>query len=100
MTKLKRNKRLIRYFNEQAGNCAYCLYQMTLELGYENTATIDHFEPTSKGGLKKRFNEIAVCSKCNNRKGNRDPIEYLRWRARHFWRNGANDNEPGIFDAA
>jgi len=65
---------------------------MTLDLGYDNTATIDHFEPTSKGGLKKKFNEIAVCSKCNNVKADRDPIEYLRWRARRFGRGAANDN--------
>ncbi len=93
MGKGRRKRRLVRYYNEQAGNCAYCLHEMTLELGYDNTATIDHFYPTSKGGLKKRFNELAVCSKCNNKKGDRDPIDFLRWRARKY----ANDNNY-LFD--
>lgn len=47
---------------------------MTLELGYTNTATIDHVIPKSKGGLSDKFNEVAACHDCNSRKADK-PLE-------------------------
>lgn len=79
--KFGRNPRLVDYFNEQSGICAYCHEDMTLDLGYDATATIDHVEPTSKGGPKRKFNEIACCSSCNSVKSDMPVVEFLRFFA-------------------
>lgn len=75
---VKRNKRLVAYFNEQSGACVYCQEQMTLKLGSPKTATIDHVIPRSKGGKKREENEVAACSECNSIKSNRPPAIFMR----------------------
>lgn len=37
--------------------------------------TIDHIVPKSKGGDESWDNLVSACLPCNNRKGNRNPIE-------------------------
>jgi 5-methylcytosine-specific restriction endonuclease McrA len=76
--KYKRNSRLIEYFNEQSGACAYCHTDMTLDLGHSNTATIDHVVPKSHGGKKNKFNELAACLKCNIEKGDKNVVMFLK----------------------
>ena len=75
---LKRNKKLVSYFNEQSGACAYCHEDMTLKLGEPNTATIDHVIPRSQGGKKQEFNEVAACSECNRLKSDRPVALFMR----------------------
>lgn len=57
---------------------------MTLDLGHTKTATIDHVDPKSKGGLSKEYNEVAACSSCNTKKANMSLRDFLvkttKWR--------------------
>jgi len=46
--------------------CAYC---------GARADTIDHLVPRSRGGTWTWLNAVAACSRCNERKGNRTPIE-------------------------
>ena len=66
-----RRNTLVQLFNEQSGVCPYCMGEMTLERGEYNTATIEHIVPISKGGSNLRANFMAVCSHCNNERGNK-----------------------------
>jgi 5-methylcytosine-specific restriction endonuclease McrA len=52
--------------------CAYCGNSAT---------TIDHVTPRSRGGLDHWENLVACCLKCNNKKGDRTPLE-MGWRLR------------------
>ena len=47
--------------------CQYC--------GSKDKLTIDHVYPKSKGGPDTWENLVAACVPCNNRKGNRTPVE-------------------------
>lgn len=47
--------------------CTYC--------GNENTLTIDHILPVSRGGKSNFENCVAACKECNARKNNRTPFE-------------------------
>ena len=38
-------------------------------------STIDHIQPTSRGGRNTWTNTVAACSGCNQRKGDRTPAE-------------------------
>lgn len=49
------------------GRCQYC--------GSRERLTIDHVQPKSRGGKDTWENLVAACVPCNNRKGNRTPIE-------------------------
>jgi 5-methylcytosine-specific restriction endonuclease McrA len=50
--------------------CQYCGKEH--EVG---KLTIDHILPKSKGGLNTWKNLVTACKKCNQRKGNRTPVE-------------------------
>jgi CRISPR/Cas system Type II protein with McrA/HNH and RuvC-like nuclease domain len=78
---MKRNTRLIRLFNEQAGNCAWCLEPMTEELGHANTAEIDHVTAITRGGLPVMDNEVAACSECNRDKGDQSVVSWRKKKA-------------------
>jgi len=47
--------------------CAYC--------GSDDTLTIDHVLPVSRGGKSQFENCVAACKECNSNKGNRTPSE-------------------------
>ena len=46
--------------------CAYCGVSETLS---GQTLTIDHFQPTSRGGADEQSNWVACCHACNEFKG-------------------------------
>ncbi|MCH1882717.1 HNH endonuclease [Agrococcus sp. ARC_14] len=52
-------------------------------------ATIDHIQPTSRGGESTWLNTITACVKCNGAKGSRTPTEAsmpLQYEPRVVWR--------------
>ena len=64
-----RNRRLLKYYNQQSGKCVYCDSDMDLEDSGDAFATIDHVIPRVRGGSSDAFNEVACCFKCNQDKG-------------------------------
>jgi 5-methylcytosine-specific restriction endonuclease McrA len=50
--------------------CQYCNTQPG-----KNHLTVDHVIPRSKGGLTVWENVVTACATCNQRKGNRTPLE-------------------------
>lgn len=46
--------------------CGYC---------GKPASTIDHILPRSRGGANAWANTVAACGRCNNRKGDRTPVE-------------------------
>ena len=52
--------------------CVYC----TIEIS-EDTYVLDHLIPVSNGGTNRKSNLVASCQPCNQRKQDRDAIEFL-----------------------
>ena len=52
--------------NRDRRRCGYCGGHAT---------TVDHVRPRSRGGANTWINTVASCDPCNQRKGNRTPIE-------------------------
>ena len=76
----KRNKKLTDMFNEQSSICPYCHEGMCLDLGWDNTAELDHIIPKSKGGTDAKDNLIVVCHACNQEKGSDSLHEFFSKR--------------------
>jgi hypothetical protein len=53
--------------------CVYCLIDLS-----EDSYFLDHLAPLSKGGTHRKFNLVAACEGCNQRKRDKDPIEFLK----------------------
>jgi len=52
--------------------CVYCRIELD-----ENSFMLDHIIPVSKGGTNKKFNLVTSCEKCNQRKQNQEPMQFL-----------------------
>jgi len=65
------SKRKLIYERDK-GKCVYCLIELS-----EDLFVLDHLIPLSKGGTNKKFNLVTSCEKCNQRKNNQEPIEFL-----------------------
>lgn len=72
-----RRKLKERLYNEQGGICPYCLGEMTLTQHFNNSATVDHLIPKSRGGADLRENFVIACKSCNEDKGNKMPNMYI-----------------------
>ena len=57
-------------FNRDDWKCQYCGLQLQ-----EETVTIDHVLPTSRGGKTSWHNCVTACKQCNKKKANRTPEE-------------------------
>lgn len=70
-----RNKtKLKNYLVARDGcKCAYCHRALALEF-----LDVDHVVPKRRGGPDHQDNRKLACRKCNNRKGTKSEIEYLR----------------------
>ena len=70
--------RLIKQWDDDP-HCCYCGVRTTLTRGlYRTSATIDHILPKSKGGSNHPQNLVLACARCNNRRGVRRVIDFLR----------------------
>lgn len=53
-------------------SCLYCACELT-----DESRTIDHMDPLSKGGTHSASNLCACCSSCNNKKGARGFMQFV-----------------------
>lgn len=63
-------KKLTRLFKLQAGRCVLCNNLMTQDRFHQNTASIEHICPRSRGGTTANWNIVAACWTCNAMRGN------------------------------
>lgn len=57
-------------FRRDNNTCAYCGSHFS-----DTMLTLDHVQPSSRGGSNDWSNLVSACFPCNNRKGNRTPAE-------------------------
>lgn len=53
--------------------CVYCTAALS-----EDTFVLDHLIPVAKGGANRKHNLAAACETCNLRRGESEPISFLR----------------------
>lgn len=64
-------RRAKELFKKQNGRCWLCGKQMTMTRGLDNSCTVDHFIPQSRGGTHSKKNLRGACRWCNKWRGNR-----------------------------
>lgn len=63
---------------KQYGSCFYCKCFVCMNLGFDNTITIDHVIPKSKGGTRLIENMVGACMLCNNIKQDMSVNEFMK----------------------
>jgi 5-methylcytosine-specific restriction endonuclease McrA len=53
--------------------CAYCTATVS-----EDTFALDHLLPVARGGTNKKHNLLTTCEVCNRRRGESEPVQFLR----------------------
>lgn len=53
--------------------CVYCTAPLS-----EDSFVLDHLVPVAKGGTTKRHNLVTACEACNRRRGDTEPVAFLR----------------------
>jgi hypothetical protein len=79
-------RRLAEVTARCGSRCWYCGRQM-INFGrrvqegedFGLRASVDHFQPTSRGGAESPENLVPACSRCNTVKGNRQFAEARTW---------------------
>jgi hypothetical protein len=66
------SERKLMVLDRDNRKCVYCLIEVC-----EDTYVLDHIIPISKGGTNKKFNLVASCEGCNQRKQDEDAIQFL-----------------------
>ena len=64
-----RSKRRIKVANRYQWKCYWCSQGLRPEVGYQNSATIEHLTPRSQGGANHLDNLAAACYRCNYKRG-------------------------------
>jgi 5-methylcytosine-specific restriction endonuclease McrA len=80
---LRFSKKLV--YERDNNTCGYCGKQIS-----GNERTIDHVQPTSKGGSHDFNNVVTCCLSCNRKKANKT-IEELNWKLNHRLTNPSSD---------
>jgi hypothetical protein len=62
----------LKVFERDAYKCHYCKKQLT-----RFSATLDHIQPVSKGGLNSFDNLTTSCLHCNSERGNRPLMDFI-----------------------
>jgi hypothetical protein len=60
----------LKIFERDLYKCKYCGKQLT-----RFSATLDHIQPVSRGGLNSLDNLVTACLHCNSNRGNRPVME-------------------------
>ena len=53
--------------------CVYCTAALS-----EDTFVLDHLLPVARGGSNRKNNLVAACELCNRRRGESEPVQFLR----------------------
>ena len=77
MQKNKRFKKRVEWFQLGQRRCHFCGVQLNWAQGFDNSATVEHMVPESKGGNFHGANILITCRGCNNKRGNRDWIDFV-----------------------
>jgi hypothetical protein len=56
--------------NRMSGHCCWCGQKTRKQIGWQNSATIEHVVPISEGGSNNVNNLTSACWRCNNKRGN------------------------------
>lgn len=56
--------------------CYWCDQATRAEMGYQNSATIEHLVPVSQGGTNSSSNLASACRRCNNVRGVKSVEEF------------------------
>lgn len=66
----------MRGFSKDGINLDVCFYcKCSID---EYSATIDHLNPKSRGGILSKNNKVPCCGDCNKLKGSMDIVEFSR----------------------
>jgi hypothetical protein len=60
----------IKLANHAQWHCCWCGQQTRKEMGWQNSATIEHVVPVSQGGTNAAENLVSACWRCNQKRGN------------------------------
>ena len=62
---------------ERAGwSCGWCGQKTRKDVGWQNSATIEHVTPKSEGGSNKISNLMSACARCNRLRGTQNAEEF------------------------
>jgi hypothetical protein len=62
---------------ERAGwSCGWCGQKTRADMGWQNSATIEHVTPRSEGGSNKVTNLMSACARCNRLRGTQNAEEF------------------------
>lgn len=78
---LGRTERLAVILDRDGAHCLWCGRAFTTLI----RPTTDHLVPRVKGGPSWLENEVAACSRCNNDRGHRTPVDWLAECERRGW---------------
>ena len=68
-TKSNNTTKRIKVANRYQWRCYWCSCGLRREIGYQNSATIEHLVPKSAGGPDSVWNLAAACRRCNFTRG-------------------------------
>jgi len=67
--------------------CWWCGCDLRREIGWQNSATIEHLQPKSTGGPDSVWNVVSACHRCNHLRGT-TPMEEFALIAKNFTKDG------------
>jgi hypothetical protein len=65
----KSSTRRIKLAERAGWRCGWCDQKTRRDMGWQNSATIEHVTPASAGGSNKLMNLMSACARCNRLRG-------------------------------
>lgn len=87
-----RRRRAVQFLLKIDTKCHYCKKELT-----EDTVTIDHLIPKSRGGSNARHNLALACTECNGKKGNLTETEYFEFLAEKWHESQNSQHEVDAY---